>query len=126
MTPDKSDQLVAVWEEMGKQMRLVSQHLLSHLATQTSTERAARQSATAVKLAACGFLVVLSIASFTIGTMVQASIQVAASQRAGLIFQLEAVEATLKQNTATLAECRRAPVAPMPMPVLVATPPPPR
>jgi hypothetical protein len=121
MTPEKVDEVVAVWEEMGKQMRLITHHMISSLAAQTSTERAARHSAAAVKLAACGFLVVLSIASFVIGTMVQASITVAASQRSGLIFQLEAVEHTLEKNTAALAECRKAPA---PMPVLATAPPP--
>jgi len=125
MTPDKVDEVVAVWEEMGKQVRLVSQHMVATIATQTATERAARQSAAAVKLAACGFLVVLSIASFVIGTMVHASIQVAISQRAGLNFQLEALEATMRQNTALLAELRKAPASPAPMPVLATTPPPP-
>lgn len=122
MTPEKVDEVVAVWEEMGKQMRLISHHMISSLAAQTSTERAARHSAAAVKLAACGFLVVLSIASFVIGTMVQASITVAASQRSGLLFQLEAVERTLEKNTTALAECRKVPAAPLP--VLATTPPP--
>jgi dihydroxyacetone kinase len=107
MTEQQIDGVVQAWTDMSVHMKNVSEHMMSLVSSQTSTERAARSASHSVKVAVFGIIVVLVIGGFLAGAAMQSNMTSEAAHREGMRIQLALIEKQIKAHQELTSECRR-------------------
>jgi hypothetical protein len=108
MTLDEdTKEVIQAWRDMSEHVKACAQWMMRLAGSQEETARAARASASSVRLAAWSFVFVAVIGGIIIGMMVHSSNVDAAAHREGARIQSALIEKRIEETRDLVLECRR-------------------